>query len=236
MLYLGFDVATKSMGVALIQYDSLWDNKIKEIIKENTVDIDQYSAIDYIAHVNRVLDKINTILNNVYKPIILDVVDLIPNKKLKGTSPVLISKRLNSYLHGLSSYINTENLKVLLEYQMGPNDKSRGICSQIIYHFAGTDNCYGNVVELPKINKKNIEIEIVGASLKNKLNYDIHHSYFVGKYAKMYTANKKHSIHNFLYWVKLCGFECLISNIKKKNYDDISDAANMVIAWIKKNE
>ena len=235
MLYLGFDVATKSMGVSLIQYDSSWDSKIKKIISDNTVDINQYSAISYISHVMRILDKINDVLNNVHKPILLDVVDLIPKKKVKGTSPVLISQRLNGYLHGLTSYINAENLTVLLEYQMGPNDKSRGICSQIIYHFANTDYGYNNVIKLPNITKKTISIEIVGASLKNKLNYDKPHSYFIGKYAKMYTANKKHSIHNFLYWVNLFGHENLITDIKKKNYDDIADAVNMTIAWLNKN-
>lgn len=236
MLYLSFDVATKSMGVSLIEYDLSWDKKIKDIINESTVDVNQYSAIEYIKYFLQVLDKIDKILNNVYKPILLDVVDLIPKKKVKGTSPVLISRRLNGYLHGLTSYINTENLTVLLEYQMGPNDKSRGICSQIIYHFASTDHNYNNIVELPHTNKQTTKIKIVGASLKNKITFDKPHSYFVGKYAKMYTANKKHSIHNFLYWVNLCGHIHLIKNIKKKNYDDIADAVIMTIAWIKKNE
>ena len=243
MLFLGFDVATKSMGVSLIEYNATWETDIINIINKSSVDCDTYDVLDYITYFIQVLDKIDARLNKVYNPIFLDVVDLIPKKKVKGTSPMLISQRLAGYLCGISGFIqqhhSNSKLTVLLEYQMGPNDKSRGIGSQVLYHFSNPNNNYNNVFNLPKKKMpNNIVVKIVGASLKNKVNYDKEkpHSFFVGKYAKMYTANKKHSIHNFLYWLNLCGFNNLIKPFKKKNYDDIADAVNMTIAWIIKNE
>ena len=69
---------------------------------------------------------------------IKDVVDLIPNKKIKDTNVITRSNRLKSYLNYIDTLLineiksNNENhiIKVLLEYQMGPNDKSRNVCSK----------------------------------------------------------------------------------------------------------
>ena len=118
---------------------------------------------------------------------------------------------------------------------MGPNDKSRNVCSQILYHYCNTDFNFNSVTDL--ICDKNIykyNVEIVGPSLKNKINMDIEkpYSYFINKYAKAYDANKAHSKNNFLYWTKYKNIEYMIKDIKKKNLDDIADSCNMILAWI----
>ena len=118
-----------------------------------------------------------------------------------------------------------EKIKILLEYQMGPNDKSRTVASQILEHYSPidmnfTNYCSDNSIEaivkggkdaIKEIannnflhNNKIFDIEIVGPSLKNKINFDKEKplSFFINKYAKLYDANKAHSKSNFLKWVE----------------------------------
>jgi hypothetical protein len=219
MFIISFDIAIKSLAVAILETDDEWCMKL-QIANDNT----------------EIYDKINelrNVINNVIKPIYLDVIDLIPNKKIKETDVVLRSARLKGFLSIIEEKIkNYDNVKILLEYQMGANDLSRNICSQILYHFANTDTNYISAnADSNKTIKKKYDIEIVGPSLKNKINFVKDHSEFSKKYSNNYNANKAHSKCNFLYWLDLFGYTYMIQNIKKKNLADISDAFNMAIAW-----
>ena len=73
-----------------------------------------------------------------------------------------------------------------------------------------------------KYPKKNIlySTEIIGPSLKNKINLDKSKDYhfFLNKYVNKYDANKNHSKHNFLKWVENKSIDKFIENIPKKKY------------------
>ena len=134
-----------------------------------------------------------------------------------------------------------DNYHILIEYQMGPNNKSNNIFSQIIYHYSSCDMGFKNSLldyENNKLEKK-CTVEIIGPSLKNKINLDktLTYQYFIEKYAKTYDANKKHSIANMKYWLKTKNAEKMIENIKSKNLDDIADSITMTLAllFIKSN-
>ncbi len=219
MFIISFDIAIKSLAVAILETDDEWIIKL-QIANDNT---DMYKK----------LKEVNNVINNIIKPIYLDVVDLIPNKKVKETDVLLRASRLKGFLTMIDEKIkNYDNIKILLEYQMGANDLSRNICSQILYHFADTDANYSAAnTSSNKTIKKKYDIEIVGPSLKNKVNLVKDHSEFTKKYSNNYNANKAHSKCNFLYWINLYGYNYLIKNIKKKNLDDISDAFNMGLVW-----
>ena len=92
---------------------------------------------------------------------------------------------------------------------------------------AGFSECICN-------SRDNYDIEIVGPSLKNKINFDKGKNlqFFMNKYAKPYDANKKHSVANFLKWVNAKNIINMVENIPKKNLDDIADSVNMALAWI----
>lgn len=87
-------------------------------------------------------------------------------------------------------------------------------------------------------NKTPDTVDIVGASLKNayQLSSDGAYANFIAKYSN-YTANKKHTTHNFTQYVKTFGGvkkeELLRINNKT---DDIADSFMMIFGWLRKNE
>jgi len=77
-------------------------------------------------------------------------------------------------------------------------------------------------------------VQLVGASLKNNIELDPNTSYgdFVKKYSSLYTANKRHSVNNFTYYLKMFNKEHLIQKFRKK--DDVSDAFMQICGWLNK--
>lgn len=243
-------------------------NKINKSFNNEIYKIDKTNIIDKCICINKYIDLIENLIDTLIVPKYFDVVDLIPNKKLCDTTSILRTSRLKAYLlhmdetlekisidkidqtgfleecdsstiEHISSILYKPSYKVLLEYQMGPNDKSRTIGSQILYHYSNTDininsQCGEYNKDCLKRNTFIYDIEILGPSLKNKINLDNDkpHSFFMKKYSKTYDANKAHSKSNFLTWVKSNNIEHMIKNIKKKNIDDIADSVTMTLAWI----
>jgi hypothetical protein len=254
MYIVSYDVASKSLAVAIIYFNEKWKDElyhIRELFAEETNKTQTSeelcrSAIKY-------LDMVYVVISTIMDTLILDVVDIIPGKKIKDTTVTERSNRLSGYLNMMDSIIdplynseknthiiNTHIIKtpiqVLVEYQMGPNDKSRNVGSQILYHYSTPNIEFfsANFVSdlYTPINK--YQVAIVGPSLKNKICLCVGGklSEFIPLYAKNYDANKAHSKFNFLGWLKKQNMIHLIKNIKNKNIDDIADACNQAIAWI----
>jgi hypothetical protein len=284
MYILSFDVASKSLAVSIIKFNENWRADVKQSIEilnqtlclytsiSNKPNIDSFTKICQASLIH--INNIHNILDTLIQIIFVDVVDLIPGKKIKETDLILRSNRLKGYLNNLDNMIKDfDACHVLVEYQMGPNNKSNNVFSQILYHYSEGDlnfaNTYDSIYIIKNtsdsnpINKNKSEsnpiikntsehknkklkdntepkktptltIEIVGPSLKNKLNLDKDRprTYFIEKYAKTYDANKKHSISNMNYFLKTKKAEYMIANIKNKNLDDIADSITMTLAWI----
>lgn len=216
MFYLSIDVANKSLAISFIKYI-----KIKHLkrLSNETTNITQTTKL-------KTLMNFNKELNESISYYICEVIDLIPNKKVRNTSQLERTSALKAYLQQLQTklngYINKFNIttiKVLVELQPSFNDKSRAAFNQIIYEFS---------------NLPIFKIKIMNASYKNtiSLNKNLTHSNFIKKYSNNYLANKNHTKENFLYFLKSFNLLHLIKNIKKKNYDDIADSFMQMMAYI----
>lgn len=294
MYIISYDVALKSLAMSLIFVNRVYLIEQSNLFNKLSKMTDKLSKTKLNTNKNcnictilksiiNILDKLIFYKNNTISLILFDIVDLIPNTKIKDTDTIIRAERLKSYLHGIDSLIykkiiknenfinkklkldNTKKIvdtKVLIEYQMGPNDKSRNVCSQILYNYSHKDNyefksinyqtklVNTNAKKLNNTKKLNYISHIIGPSLKNKINLDNekNHQFFLNKYSTKYDANKKHSIHNFSLWIKskLDNLDKLdnpnkkiynlIKNIPKKNLDDIADSVNMTLAWLKYNK
>ena len=145
MFIISYDIASKSLAMSIIYFNDEWRDDLQKINTEfhnekQTCD----TSVDLCKCVLKYIDKLEALVDGLIKPIILDVVDLIPGKKLKETSVILRASRLASYLKYVDFLIDTHigygnKHKVLLEYQMGPNDQSRNVGSQILLHYATVD-------------------------------------------------------------------------------------------------
>jgi hypothetical protein len=275
---LSFDVAVKSLAVSFIQYDLDYKNNINLILDElksltipptfvaeqnskssteanpkSSAKSSAKNSVETLKFINDCLEKIISIHENRIKVIFLDVVDLIPNQKVKEVGVVQKTALLKKYLNKVDELIllelknfgtknsgtknfgtknsGTESFTLLIEYQMAPNDSTRGISSQIIMHYIDNINCR-NINNEP-------DIHIVGASLKNQIylghltndNPSLHIN-FIPNYSKLYDANKAHSKFVFADLLERLNIQKLASKIKKKNYSDIGDSVLMSIAWI----
>jgi hypothetical protein len=261
MIIISYDIASKSLAASIMKFNHNYKLNLQQIIKEFHESIKTcISPVEICVCAKNTVDKIEQLMYDLIQPVYFSVVDLIPGKKMKETTVIQRTSRLKAYLNSIDvkfnqiaeknskELISEENMpvKVLLEYQMGPNDKSRNVCSQILYHYSTMDNEYKNSDNFNDSFDHNIDntndgtnkilydIEIVGPSLKNKINMDPDKPYefFAKKYVKTYDANKAHSKNNFLYWVKKINIPHMTKGIKKKNLDDIADSTNMTLAWL----
>jgi hypothetical protein len=251
MYIISYDVASKSLALSIIYFNENWKVDLKKIETDFKNEMSTCKVSETVCRCAlKYIDILENFHDNLIQPTIFDVVDLIPGKKLKDVDVVTRSARLCAYLNMVDcNYIHgfhrenqtSETYKVLLEYQMGPNDKSRNVGSQILYHYSNMDTGFACS---NKLGTKNIinssipvikyDVEIIGPSLKNKISIDKDkpYSYFIQKYMKSYDANKAHSKANFLQWVKNKKCDSMIIGIKKKNLDDIADSVTMTLAWL----
>jgi hypothetical protein len=236
MHVLSYDIASKSLGMAILFYDETWQTQLAKIVADLQMSIASNALNNALPMCHAVLQSVQAVrrvLDGMFTIIAVEVVDLLPNQLLKNSTPEIRAARLKGYLTYVDSTYPMVKNYVLLEYQMSANDKSRAACAQILYHYS---DCDASFFTTPKTNQS--RIKIIGGSLKNKLNFvkgrDL--SYFTAKYASTYNACKHHSKCNFAHWLEWQGNtsinDYVKKNIAKKNMDDAADAVNMALAWV----
>jgi hypothetical protein len=146
---------------------------------------------------------------------------------------------------------------VLIEYQMIQNDISRSISHQIAYHYINVDidiiekfvhtnqttnndtnqttnNDTNPTIQTNQTTNNDTTVYMVGPSLKNTCAFSKAgmHSNFIEKYTN-YTANKKHTTFNFMYYLKRYDVSLYAKIIDSGIYkDDIADAFMMIYSWL----
>ena len=231
MKIISFDVATKSLAVSIIDYNYNLESafKINMYFEEYLKFKKNHKPYNLSENIIKIftkfcdfLDKMDAELSNMIYINYLDVKDLIPNKKIKDTDIIERTCKLKDYLTSIENKCDiSPECQILVEYQMGPNDKSRTISSQILYHFA---------------NKA--ILHLIGPTLKNKVyiknDKNSTYSSFVAKYTTNYAANKNHAKYIFEKFINIYKYN-LDKKIKKKNIDDIADSTIMSVAFAIQN-
>lgn len=236
MKYISFDVANKSLAISIINYtsDDIINTKLSEafkVYKKNKSLHLKTNPMSIIQEYATLLQKCNNILKDRIHIEYLNVIDLIPNKKISETTIVertfLLNKVLNDLKDTIINLTKNDDFKFLIEYQMGPNDKSRTISSQLLLF------CSSFMLSLAEAENR---IKLVGPSLKNKLSLQndekSYHAYYLDKYKTNYAANKNHTKYILKKIISAYGQNNILKDIKKKNIDDAADAVCMTIAYI----
>lgn len=158
-------------------------------------------------------------------------VDLVPGKKDKEISTVervrAVKKHLDTKVAALLEAARADGcppadspeLNVAIEFQMGPNAKSRVVEIILLTQYA-----YANIF-------------LVGPSLKNNLAFrsrpDLYHCMFIEKYASGWTANKAHAkAVYFDHLAKIFGHEIPEDDVPAKLRSDFSDAAIQILGFL----
>ena len=217
MYFLSIDVANKSLAISFLEYNNILYKNVN-LIKINSNNSQLSKIKDLI--------NINNNLNNIIKYYICEVIDLLPNKKVRNCGILERSNALKEYLTTLKirieEYINSLNISkitLLIENQPSFNDKSRTAFNQIIYAFSKNDI---------------YKIKVMNPMYKNFISFkpELKHYNFIKKYSNNYLANKNHTKENFLYFIDRFNLKSIIKKIKKKNYDDIADSFMQIFAYI----
>jgi hypothetical protein len=204
--HLGFDCATKTFAFSLscIDLEGLLSRKnviltqlqaLREIIRrateQNTVSILQKTIND----ITPIIAALDLESKSFIKLLDGETIDLFPNR---ADSDISMVERLREVSRYVSSRIRPklnnivpkeERLRVVIEFQMGPNAKARAVAAALITIFAEED------------------VIIVGPTLKNKvfLSEEGRYCYFAEKYKNSYCANKAHAKYNFALVEELFG-------------------------------
>lgn len=216
MYYLSFDCANKSLAVGLYYIDSNFLQSTKSIISECN-SAEEWKSESNIRILNQRIDSLMDILY-------VDVLDILPNKKVKDVNIIERSSMLKKAIEQVNTIITEKipsdvSITVCIEYQMNVNDKSRTVYSQLVYEYS---------------NRENYTIMIMKPLLKNTIFFseELQYCHIVEKHNSVYRANKIHSSLNFMHFIHIFGHDEKIKHIKKKNIDDIADTFMQVMAYI----
>lgn len=250
MIILGFDCAIKNLGICCIEINDNWRDEVSMIITELNEfysNMDKYSdKSSFLNKVKEIFTRINKLLNSMFQIKFLNIIDLIPGKKVLTVKYKDILKSLKYTLYCLNKQLPKPD-KVLIENQMNINDKARGISRYIEEFYTDISDVEVSItyaigsypVEAYKpIKTKPCDVVIVAPTLKNGYKTDPSelgdYSTYIAKYTN-YTANKKHTTWNFKYFMNVFGNKEELESVNNK-LDDISDAFMMTYAWCKYKE
>jgi len=254
MRLLGIDCATKSLAVSIVDFNLNWSLDLSKIQKKYTRRFEKAKTEEEKTTVLlKRIKAVESLWDNLFILRYVNVFDLLPGVALKGAPIELKMSRLKAALH----YVNCINKKmepylpinkVLVEYQMSANDKSRTISNALVYAFTEPDHNFtfsGKYLNLVgdssstslQTASQGSTVEMVGPALKSKVYFGAagKMSNFRKKYMSNYTANKAHAKHNFKEWISMHECSEIIEGIPKSNLDDVADSFLMTYAWCVKH-
>lgn len=236
MKILAYDVAETNFGITLIEVNPININLLKEVHNDvqNMLKTKQISLL-MLKDLNK---KLTLVLNSCFELKWYNVIDL----DIKKAKPEIKASKLKQLLSDIDlTHPNVD--RILIEYQMKQNDKTRLIASQIMYHYSGDEHSgngeykckLNNTLKTSKLSAKSI-VSYVNPVLKNEYKIDKDGDYrnFISCYSN-YVANKKHTVFNFSCYMKLVSREDELNKIKKYvKLDDVADAFMMTYGWWRK--
>ena len=198
--HLGFDCATKTFAFSLSRIDleafaagrkhiPARARAILEVTRraEALRHVDVAAAMRLMAGVEPSAAALDNETRDLVRIVDGETADLFPGRSDDDISTV---ERLQGVAHYVARRVRPavaavvppgERLRVVIEFQMGPNAKARAVAAALIALFAEED------------------VIIVGPTLKNKIATceEGRYCYFAERYKTSYGANKAHAIYNF---------------------------------------
>lgn len=266
MLIFGFDPAIENLGIVVVDFIVDWRDKIKKYIDD--LDdlynkIESLNTLEFLSKSLQIINELDSFVSKIIHIRWFNVIDLIPGRKIKDVDQCERTRLLKTVLCALDKQFDKPSL-VLIEYQMGPNDISRNLASQIMYHYVDNATNVFNLksqknrleesnecityavkdfpidtsIDTSICNTTSCEVKFIPAGLKNSYHVTKNgiYSNFISK-SSNYVANKAHTSYNFEYFIKCMmndGDKILNTILNKKA--DFSDAFMMIYGYLKKNQ
>lgn len=253
MHILSIDATTHNLAIVVMEYNPCWRTDFQTLCK-NFQQTYQKATDNKTDICKKFIDDMQTMTKQALSIKYINHIQLTPGQKIDETTVLKKTERLKFVMQEFMLWVEEHNIKidkVLIEFQMGPNNTTVIMSSQLLYIFASPDSdiiynfdnvCHKKTEYMPSI------VELIGPSLKNKIQFTEALAYriFVEKYNKKYLANKAHAVASFKYYLETFNNDCLkhymvnsasssktVKSGKAKNPDDIADSVMMTIGWIK---
>ena len=179
MLLISFDCANKSLAVAVVEWNIHWADSYLDQLRALGPIKDEQD----ISKLDLILTKLLDDYYNQWHILYMDVVDLISGKKVIETSVTERCLALKTYVTSLDRMFPVPDI-VLIEDQMTPNEKSRGVFYCLMYHYTPM--------------AKNV-------NARHKNDFNLGGGYitdFLLAYSKSEAANKAHTKANMLAYLE----------------------------------
>jgi hypothetical protein len=120
MILIGFDCATKSLGVCIVEYNENWQKDLNSILKEfQEISTQQNKKISDAEKLNKLIiltENIANIINNIIIILYINVFDLIPEnqtKKSKSLKKTTQTKSINPLKNKPSVELQQKDILIL---------------------------------------------------------------------------------------------------------------------------
>lgn len=191
--YLGFDCATKTFAFSLSRVDLSGAAAIRARALACQELLRRPASEESAARLEAAVAALDRESRDMVRLVDGETVDLFPGRADADIPTVERVRAVVAYVRArvLPALAIAENPCVIVEFQMGPNARARVVSAALVTLFA------------------DMEVIIVGPSLKNKVHADEQGMYchFAKKYARSYDANKAHAKYNFARIEQLFGTE-----------------------------
>lgn len=212
MYIICFDPAIKFLGYVMVKYQTIQKYELDKV---------------------KTLDELNTLIDNMFNIVSMDVIDLNVSK---STGLENRTKALKNVLYNIDSTLPKPDI-VLIEKQMKKNNITNLISGQIIYHYTNFNHACKSLTKNTQIisggSFDKVIVKLVSAASKNSvyLHDTLKYQNIIIKGFSLYTTNKKHTETNFKYF---CNLYKIDTKFKVKLYD-MSDCFMLIVAYLKSN-
>jgi hypothetical protein len=208
---LSFDCANKSLAAVGVEWDDNWRDKyVNELRRIHSL---YKGNLHNIQSINELYNELRMLEKETYKQWDIKYTlfcDLLPGKKVVDTKPNERCIALKNKIAEINRNFPDPDI-VLIEDQMTPNEKSRGVFYCLVYEY------YTKVVIMDPKRKNSFNF---GAGCLNE---------YILKYSSAWAANKAHVKENFKKFLKLVDREDIIK--KHKIITDVGDALFQLIGY-----
>lgn len=264
--YLSWDCANKTLAWSLLEIDthiysklsmlgsnvvSLYEQYLGPVAKkimlgEKLSHADQtaftmalYDPV-FVHDILYLLQAINCFIDDFATYISSGVADTLCGKAVRETSDIERTMQLHKFLTNsniavprLALLQSSAPVKVIIEHQPSrigekTNTKSTMVAHQLAFYYIE----YSPIFISPKFKNQIALADNLG--FQTFVDYETNR----GRSGRdmMYSARKKHSKANFLYFLKTFGLESILCGLSKSVFDDLADSTMQVFAYLVKNK
>jgi hypothetical protein len=239
IVFDSFDCARLNMGFTRARFDP----EALRLFQEYKVR--DFESEDLLERLGELETQVSVLLELMKR--VLEIMDLRVLSLGESTQPWDLARGLR---HQINTLEPTQS-RLVYEFQMSDNDKTRAIGNMLVYEYALCPGIYRvmpaqkNKVVFPALSRdqflrwcpvmsqrrigrskqRMVDVAFATPGVRRPINIQL----FLAMFSDTYTANKTHCAVMLEYWCSVFGQQDKLANIKSLNYDDVGDSLIQIL-------